>query len=312
MNMVGHKGLGVSSWLSMASSWAFQIWSEVLQMIAQSEIAQHWQDESSLLNNRVNQFFWDDQWYARGMTDQGRLFGIKGESEGRIYLNPQSWSILCGAADKERQKQLETSITEQLETSTGIQMLSPAYTQMIEDIGRLTQKSPGVAENGSVYNHASAFYAYALYKTNTNDKAFEALKYLTTDINKADITGQLPNYVPNYYRGAAEQFPIYTGRSSRLINTGTIAWMMRCVVEELVGLKGTAKGLIIDPKLPSHWNELSAKRRFNEHNIVIKIKRSKKVKQLTCYANNEILSDNILPLAGITSDYHLDIWLPTI
>ncbi|PAJ72057.1 hypothetical protein CJF42_23270, partial [Pseudoalteromonas sp. NBT06-2] len=34
-------------------------------------------------------------------------------------------------------------------------MLAPSYTNMRDDIGRITKKHPGVAENGSVYTQAT-------------------------------------------------------------------------------------------------------------------------------------------------------------
>ena len=66
--------------------------------------------------------------------------------------------------------------------------------------------------------------------------------------------GQLPVYIPNYYRGAWRQHPRTAGRSSQLFNTGTVAWVYRCLVEELFGLKGDKHGLLIQPQLPTHWN----------------------------------------------------------
>lgn len=67
-------------------------------------------------------------------------------------------------------------IERQLNTPFGVMMLAPSYTKMREDIGRLTQKHPGVAENGSVYNHASAFYVYSLYQVGEYNQAFQLLK----------------------------------------------------------------------------------------------------------------------------------------
>jgi len=73
-------------------------------------------------------------------------------------------------------------------------MLAPAYTAMRDDVGRLTQKWPGVAENGSVYNHASAFYIYALYQIKQSDRAFKILRQMIPNTESTDLIqrGQLP------------------------------------------------------------------------------------------------------------------------
>lgn len=307
MNMVGPKGIGVSAWLSMATSWAFSIWADILDMTDQSTLATQWRMESDKLNKNINDHFWCGDRYARGITDAGRLFGTDNDLQGKVYLNPQSWSILCSAADEWQAEKITQTVTELLETPYGVTMLNPAYTSMVEDIGRITQKSPGVAENGSIYNHASAFYIYALFKLGNYDQATELLKGLISTSDKADITGQLPNYIPNYYRGAPNQFPGYTGRSSRLLHTGTIAWMMRCISEELCGLRGHPEGLVIQPKLPSFWSSMSAKRRFRDKQITLTITRSDELTDTTIYVNGEQLKGNLLRFSDDVSTYDLAV-----
>jgi len=93
---------------------------------------------------------WDSDWYARSITDDGVRFGIKDDAQGRIYLNPQSWALLVGTADAAQRARLLQAVDAQLDTPYGPTMLAPPYTTMREDVGRLTQKHPSSAENGSV------------------------------------------------------------------------------------------------------------------------------------------------------------------
>ena len=76
-----------------------------------------------------------------------------------------------------------------------------------------------------------------------------------TNPDREDIAarGQLPLYIPNYYRGAYRQFPRTAGRSSNLFNTGTVAWVYRMVIEQLCGVRGDGKGAVIAPQVPSAW-----------------------------------------------------------
>ncbi len=114
---------------------------------------------------------------------------------------------------------------------------------MREDVGRVTQKYPGSAENGAVYNHAGVFYVYSLYTIGERDRAYKVLRQMLPGPDEADYVqrGQLPVYIPNYYRGAWHLHPRTAGRSSHLFNTGTISWVYRCFVEELFGLRGDAE-----------------------------------------------------------------------
>ncbi|GLS83516.1 GH36-type glycosyl hydrolase domain-containing protein [Paraferrimonas haliotis] len=277
MNMVGPKGKGVSSWLTMATACALKSWCYIVEHYLEDYSPLKLNECHRLygqINEAVNQHFWNGSWYARGITDNGRLFGVASEPEGQMYLNPQSWAMLSGAASSAKCFNLLYEVERRLNTPYGTMMLSPAYTSMVEDIGRLTQKYPGVAENGSVYNHASAFYAYALYQVGEHQHAYQALKRMLPKGADALIRGQLPNFIPNYYRGAYYQNPDYAGRSSHLVNTGTCAWVYRMLIEELCGLKGFRGRLVVSPKLPASVNQLSGKRQFAGATFNFTINRS--------------------------------------
>ena len=275
MNMVGYKGRGVSGWLAEASSYAMSLWADVSETEADRETAEWLRHEAAAMVNRINTHLWDGDWYARGITDDGTHFGVAADPEGRIYLNAQSWAMLCGAADHDRRDRMLRAIDEQLQTPYGIAMLAPAYTRMREDVGRLTQKWPGSAENGSVYNHAAAFYAAALYHVDESDRAFHVLRAMLTEPEADDIAtrGQLPLYIPNYYRGAWHQYPRTAGRSSNLFNTGTASWFYRLVIEQLCGIKGGREGVVIAPQIPSQWDRCSFRRTIRGAIFEVQVER---------------------------------------
>ncbi|PPR06073.1 hypothetical protein CVT26_005279 [Gymnopilus dilepis] len=273
MNMVGWKGKGVSGWMSLATAFALRLWAKICK--DDNRDGTIFEEGAAALNAAVNQHLWDGDWFGRGITDDGVAFGVRTDDEGKIYLNPQSFAILSGAASKEQTEKMVRSVEEHLEGPFGVEMLGPAYTHMREDIGRLTQKYPGVAENGSVYNHAATFYIYALYGAGYADKASELLRKMLPgpDVKDYLARGQLPIFVPNYYRGAYRTHPKAAGRSSHLFNTGTAAWMYRVVVEGLLGTTGSSEGLRIDPKLPAHWPSLRFTRTFRGATFNVEVTR---------------------------------------
>lgn len=264
MNMVGHLGKGVSIWLTLACAYAAKLWAEICLHHGDCEQSAYYVQQQQKLNKAVNQHAWDGRWYARGITDNGRLFGVSADDEGKIFLNPQSWAMLSDAANNEQKERLMQSVRQLLDGSYGTAMLAPAYTQMQEDIGRVTQKFPGTAENGSIYNHAAAFYIYSLLKEKRSDEAFALIKKMLGNDEPKQVMqrGQLPVFIPNYYRGAYQQYPSDAGKSSHMFNTGTASWILRCFIEEIFGLKGDRVGLNISPKLPSSWTTARANRHF--------------------------------------------------
>ncbi|CBA14629.1 GH36-type glycosyl hydrolase domain-containing protein [Xanthomonas albilineans] len=276
MNMVGYRGRGVSGWLSVATAHALQLWARICAQHGRAGSAVQWRAGAAELNAAVNRELWDGDWYARGITDDGVRFGIKDDQEGRIYLNPQSWALLAGTADAAQRQRLLQAIDAQLDTPYGPVMLDPPYTAMREDVGRLTQKYPGSAENGAVYNHAAAFYLHALYAIGDADRAWRVLRAMIPGPELADYLqrGQLPVFVPNYYRGAWRSLPRTAGRSSQLFNTGTAAWLYRCLIEGLFGLKGDGDALCVRPQLPSHWPQAQVQRRFRGALFAVRMQRA--------------------------------------
>ena len=275
MNMVGYKGKGVSGWLTEAVSYALQLW--IPHCLARGDTAQAARRQATRqeINAALNTHLWDGAWYGRGITDDNLVFGISTDPEGRIFLNAQSWALLCGAPDGRQTASLLAEIDKQLETPFGPMMFAPAYTAMRDDVGRVTQKFPGSAENGAVYNHAAAFYAASLYHVRHADAAYSVLRRMIPGPAADDLArrGQMPLYLPNYYRGAYHQHPAAAGRSSQLFNTGTAAWFYRLLVEQLFGLRGTPTGLSIQPQLPSSWPSATATRSFRGATIHLSCRR---------------------------------------
>ena len=263
-------------------------------------------------NDAMNAHLWDGDWYGRGITDDGVAFGVAADAEGRIYLNPQSWAMLSGAADPHRRGRLLAAVDAQLVSPHGVAMLDPPYTGMRDDVGRLTQKFPGSAENGAVYNHAAAFYLHSLYHVGEADRAWQVLRAMLTGPDEAECVqrGQLPVFVPNYYRGAWRLHPRTAGRSSQLFNTGTAAWLYRCLVERLFGLRGDGAGLRIEPQLPAHWTRASAWRRFRGAEFEVEIERVADATEARVWVDGALLAGGRLPSVEAGRRYRVRVELP--
>ncbi|KAI1149632.1 Six-hairpin glycosidase-like protein [Nemania diffusa] len=314
MNMVGYKGKGVSGWLTLATGFSCKLWADVCAHQNKPELAAHYREGAEAVNDAANTHMWRGSWYARGITDDDVIFGVASDPEGRIWLNPQTWAMLSGAASPSQIAQLLPAVDAQLSTPYGTLMFAPPYTAMREDVGRVTQKYPGSAENGSVYNHAAVYYIHALYGRGGGeqaDRAYEVLRKLVPGPSEADYVqrGQMPVYVPNYYRGAWREYPRTAGRSSQLFNTGTVSWAYRCFIEGLCGLRGDADGLTIQPQLPPQWEGMTVTRLFRGATFIVTVKKADVDEVVVRY------NDRVLPEAKFTSivpgeTYRLHVSVP--
>ncbi len=312
MNMVGYKGKGVSGWLSLATAYALNLWAEVCVEEKAAELARGFRAAAEQINAAVNAHLWDGRWFGRGITDDGAVFGTSKDEEGRIFLNPQAWAILAGAATEQQRQSMIQAVAEQLETPFGVMLLAPAFTRMREDIGRVTQKFPGSAENGSIYNHGAAFYVYSLYTIGETDRAFRLLRQMIPgpDVEDLQRRGQLPVFIPNYYRGAFYQHSRTAGRSSQLFNTGTVAWVYRCVVEQLFGLKGTTEGLLMEPHLPAHWRTARAVRAFRGAEFRVEIQREDRIAKAVTTVDGQVRTGNTFTEIIPGKTYRVQVLLP--
>ena len=312
MNMVGWRGRGVSGWLTLASAYALKLWADICTRRGEDALADEFRQGMDACNAAMNTHLWDGDWYGRGITDDGTAFGIAADTEGRVFLNPQSWALLSGAADNDQRARMLAAVDAHLVSPYGVTMYDPPYTRMREDVGRVTQKFPGTAENGAVYNHAAAFYLYSLYRVGDADRAWQVLRAMLPSPAPEDCLqrGQLPVFVPNYYRGAWRLHPRTAGRSSQLFNTGTAAWMYRCLVEHLFGLRGEGDALRIAPQLPSHWPSARATRHFRGATFDVVIQRVAGVVRTRVAVDGVEQDDNVLRNVENGRTYQVRVDLP--
>ncbi|HEY0334868.1 MAG TPA: NdvB protein [Stenotrophomonas sp.] len=314
MNMVGWRGTGVSGWLTLATAYALRLWSRLCADHGRAAQAERYAGATDTVNADANRELWDGDWYARGITDDGVRFGVAKDDEGRIYLNPQSWAMLSGAADAGQQARLLAAVQDQLHTPYGPVMLAPPYTAMREDVGRLTQKHPGSAENGAVYNHAAAFHLHSLYAVGEADRAWSVLRAMIPGPGREDLLqrGQLPVYLPNYYRGAWRELPRTAGRSSQLFNTGTVAWVYRDVIEGLFGLCGDGDGLAVRPQLPSHWPAARVTRQFRGATFQVNYRRDAAVDAMQVTVDGVAMTQARIAPVAPGRCYVVEVALPVV
>ncbi len=264
MNGVGREGKGESVWLSMA--YIFAVNKMLPYLSAEERI--RFEKSAFDMKDAINRHAWCNDRYAAAIHDDGTLLG---DDSDRLFLNTQSWALMAGVPSKEREEKLLESVKRELYTPFGPLLLYPPFKEWDPKWGRISIKKSGTTENGSVYNHASMFYAYALSQIGANDELYETLwrTLPTNPENPPKQNTQNPIYLSNYYYGLKESKNY--GRSSRHIGTGTVSWMLLLIIEEMLGVKATVDGLVLEPKLPSSWKTVKCTRRYKNsvYNITV-------------------------------------------
>jgi len=270
LSAVGLDMKGESIWLAEFLFLILNDFSLLCNSIGKKNLASRYLKKANDLKKTFDKYAWDGQWFYRATKDNGEKIGSKTNKEGKVYLNAQTWSVISGIANKDKQIKAMDSVTKFLLKKNGTLLLHPAYTKPDEMIGYLTRYAPGRRENGGVYSHAATWsiWAYSLLKQNKN--SFEAFRRMCPVYNGMipDEYNAEPYVTPGNIDGP--ESPNY-GMGGWTWYTGSAAWFQKVIVDWILGVRATEFGLLIDPCIPEEWKEYSLIRIFRrtKYNITV-------------------------------------------
>ncbi len=230
-----------------------------------------WAEERlAALDQNLEQSAWDGQWYLRAYRFDGLKFGSSESEEGRIFMNPQTWAVLSGAAEGDRAAKIMEAMHRELNTEYGLMLCAPPYVSTDPQVclGRLF--NPGTKENGGIFNHTQGWAVMAAAELGMGDRAYEYMR----------------NVMPARFNGIAEvrevepyavcqsthsrYSPRYgTGRVSWL--SGSAVWNYVAMTTAILGIRPDYNGLRIAPCIPSDWPGFEVIRRFRGATYHIKV-----------------------------------------
>jgi cellobiose phosphorylase len=233
---------------------------------------ERYHDEINNLTKAVNTHGWDGKWYWAASCDDRTLVGSDTADEGKIHLNPQTWSVLSGIVPDDRRDAVLESLEKHLYRDYGAVLLQPAYSTPDPRIGYLTRYAAGTRENGGLYAHAAAWAIQMECQLKRPDKAWGLFRKMSPPQRGMDA--KLYQCEP-YVTAANVDGPDspYYGKGGWTWYTGSSAWVYRVLMESIMGVRPTWEGLLIDPCIPSHWTGFKMTRRYQGHVYHIEVTR---------------------------------------
>ncbi len=250
------------------SVWMAEFFYFVLKEFA--KIAEQKQDHPTLakllsgaeiIKAAFNEHAWDGEYYFRGTKDTGEKFGSAENSQGKIFLNPQTWAVMSDIAPLDKQEAALKAVEKYLLKNNGTLLLQPAYSVPDKYIGYLSRYAPGRRENGGVYMHAATWAIWAFAKFGKPEEAYRVVQGISPIMNgmEPDLWSAEPFVTPGNIDGPDS--PNY-GRAGWTWYTGSASWYQKVFVDWILGVRAEDEGLMIDPVIPSVWDGFKIKRLY--------------------------------------------------
>ena len=291
LNNCGMKGKGESVWLSIATVKAINDFTKICERFKKDFSLEALKQSKEELRKAIIDYGFENDRFIYGYNDVGDKIGSKECEEGKIYLNPQTWSVLAEIFAKDEAINVMNTVEKELRCDYGYVQVYPAYSKGTDDIGRASYFYPGNFENGSVYNHGVSFKIAADLKLGLVDRAYETLKMISYDNPKNLNNGMEPYAFSNMFLGP--ECTCRKGYAPQSWITGTAGWIYNDITELMMGIIPNFDSIILKPLLPSKWNEVDVFRIYQGAKYNIKLIRSNEEKLII---DGKEYEGNLIPL----------------
>lgn len=271
LDYVGPQGKGETVWGAFFLGYVLKKIFPLLELRGDRATLSRFQTIYEQMSQNVNDICWDGNWYLRAFRDNGEPIGISAHTQGQIFLNAQSWSVISGMAPKHRADAALASCQKYLATPYGMQIVFPSYTEVEDNVGLISRCVPGKKENGAVFNHASSWFVLASLLNGDVDFGYEIYRRMSPLNSSKDLDRyEVEPYVYAEYVTSPDH-PTQ-GQASHSWLTGTAVWMLRIGIDHIIGFQPTLTGMAIAPNIPSSWQEFRAQRKFRGKNLHLHVK----------------------------------------
>lgn len=300
---------------TFAGAYSLQHWACLCEdVMLLHSLANEYRQHAQRLHAGAQQYLWDGNWFAHGVSVRGKRLGGASNQEGQIHLKPQAWALLAGSDS--HQLTILQAVDTQLKTQHGLLNLWPAYTKLDDDSATWLSWQPGTGLNASHLASDTAQYAFALYEAGESERAFEVLHSVIPclDSDKSDTHnvkhwGVLPTYLADYVTGPADGDDSWAGRASHKPSQFACGWVYLALERGLLGLKGSEDKIEIKPQLPMAWYGVKAVKNIRGAVLYISIERDHSLAESEMRIDGVVQEQLILEGLEPGRRYQIDIAL---
>ena len=248
------------------------------------------------LGENLQKHAWEGDRFLRAFTKDGYVVGSKQNEEANLWLNPQCYGVISGAARGDQGIIAMDKIYQELCTAHGIELMGPAFKKRGLPVFRMILFLPGTKENAGIFSQPQGWAILAETMLGRGDRAYQYYSNCNpAKMNEQAEIREAEPYVHCQFTEGKES-PFH-GRAHVPWLTGTASTVQVAAVEGILGVKPDYEGLRIDPCIPSWWKELSMKRVFRGKLLKIKVDNTERVQKgvQKIIINGEEIEGDLIP-----------------
>jgi cellobiose phosphorylase len=218
--------------------------------------------EAARMSDVVLRHGWDGAWFLRAYDFFGHKVGSRENREGQIFIEPQGFCVMAGiGVDTGQAQRALDSVRERLDTTHGIVLVNPAYTEYHVELGEISSYPPGYKENAGIFCHNNPWVMIAETVIGRADRAFEYYRKITPAYREEiSEVHRLEPYV--YAQMIAGKDAVRHGEAKNSWLTGTAAWNFVAISQFLLGIRPDYDGLRVQPCMPRELGDFTIVRRI--------------------------------------------------
>jgi cellobiose phosphorylase len=275
---------------------------ELMDVLGDVKSAQDYVEEYDRIKRNVNKHAWDGEWYVSYIDKDGNPVGSKKNEEGQIYLYTQAWAVMSGFASPDRAARAMKSVQAKLDTKHGIKVMTPAYKKTQPGISASTY-TPGLKENAGIFLHPNPWAAIAETMLGHGERAVQIIDRINPLKQDTKTYECQPDvFVQNM---ASDEHPQF-GLARNPWLSGTVSWVNQATTKNILGIRPTYQGLMIDPCIPENWPGYTATRVFRGVACHIRVERGDGANTVTIIDGKEV-AGNVVPTTLLSGKNEVQI-----
>ena len=261
---------GESSFVALQFYYALSVLRKFAKAKEDTDYLTFLDSEQEKMGQKIQDLCWDNDRFIRGFTEAGERIGAADDPEANMWLNPQSWAIISGFADKEQAELAMNNVYEQLNTDYGAILMNPPYHAHAFDGALAVIYNQGTKENAGIFSQSQGWLilAEALRGQGQRASTYFMENAPAGQNDRAEIRQLEPYCYGQFTEGPASP---HFGRSHVHWLTGTASTIMVGCVEAILGLRPDLGGLKLSPAIPKEWDNFSMTKIFRGKELHITV-----------------------------------------